>query len=57
MKADKAAYRPAVRVVLVAAFILMVPLGGHAGHRTRFNWSVFDFAVAGGLLVGTGLPV
>ena len=54
MKADKAAYRPAVRVVLVAAFILMVPLVAMQV-TDEVNWSVFDFAVAGGLLVGTGL--
>ena len=54
MKADKAAYRPAARVVLVAAFILMVPLVAMQV-TDEVNWSLFDFVVAGALLVGTGL--
>ena len=54
MKADKAAYRSAARVVLVAAFILMVPLVAMQV-TDQVNWSLFDFVVAGALLVGTGL--
>ena len=54
MKADKAAYRPAVRVVLVAAFILMVPLVAMQV-TDEVNWSLLDFVVAGALLLGTGL--
>ena len=54
MQADKAAYRPAIRVVLVAAFILMVPLVAMQV-TDEVNWSLFDFVVAASLLVGTGL--
>ena len=54
MKADKAGYRPAARVVLVAALVLMVPLVAMQV-TDEVNWSLFDFVVAGGLLVGTGL--
>ena len=54
MKADQAGYRPAARVVLIAALILMVPLVAmQVTHEV--NWSLFDFVVAGALLVGTGL--
>ena len=54
MKADKAGYRPAARVVLVAALVLMVPLVAMQV-TDEVNWSLFDFVVAGALLVGTGL--
>jgi hypothetical protein len=54
MKADKAAYRPAARVMLIAALILMVPLVAMQV-TDEVNWSLFDFVVAGALLVGTGL--
>jgi hypothetical protein len=54
MKADKAAYRPAGRVVLIAALILMVPLVAMQV-TDEVNWTLFDFVVAGTLLVGTGL--
>ena len=54
MKADKAAYRPAASVVLIAALILMVPLVAMQV-TDQVNWSLFDFVVAGALLVGTGL--
>ena len=54
MKADKAGYRPAARVVLIAALILMVPLVAMQV-TDQVNWSLFDFVVAGALLVGTGL--
>lgn len=41
-------------IVLVAGAILMVPLG--AMHFTdEVNWNLFDFSVAGTLLVGTGV--
>jgi hypothetical protein len=49
-----AAYRPAVRIVLAAAFILLLPL--LAMQMTdEVVWDLADFAVAGALLVGTGL--
>jgi hypothetical protein len=54
MKAGKAAYRPAGRVVLIAALILMVPFVAMQV-TDQVNWSLFDFVVAGALLVGTGL--
>ena len=54
MKADKAAYRPAARVVLVAACILLLPLVAMQV-TDEVRWDLADFAVAGALLVGTGL--
>ena len=54
MKADKAAYRPAARVVLVAACILMLPLVAMQ-ITDQVRWDLADFVVAGALLVGTGL--
>ena len=54
MKADKAAYRPAARVVLVAACILMLPLVAMQV-TDEVRWDLADFVVAGALLVGTGL--
>ena len=54
MKPDHAAYRRAARLVLAAAFILMLPL--LAMQLTdEVRWGVADFLVAGALLVGTGL--
>jgi hypothetical protein len=53
MKADKAAYRPAARVVLIAALILMVPLVAMQV-TDQVSWTLLDFVVAGALLVGTG---
>jgi hypothetical protein len=51
---ETAAYRPAVRIVLAAAFILLLPL--LAMQMTdEVVWDLADFAVAGALLVGTGL--
>ena len=48
------AYRAAARVVLATAFILMLPL--LAMQMTdQVVWDLADFAVAGALLVGTGL--
>ena len=47
------AYRSAIRVLLVTAFILLLPLV--AMHFTdEVVWGVADFAVAGALLFGTG---
>jgi hypothetical protein len=54
MKADNPAYKPVARVVLVAAIILMVPLVAMRV-TDQVNWSLFDFVVAGALLVVTGL--
>jgi hypothetical protein len=43
-----------MRVVLAAALVLLVPLVAmQFTHEVR--WGVFDFVVAGGLLIGTGL--
>jgi hypothetical protein len=53
MKADKPAYRPA-HVVLVAACILLLPLVAMQV-TDEVRWDLADFAVAGALLVGTGL--
>ena len=49
-----AAYRSAVRIVLAAAFILLLPLLAMQ-ITDEVVWDVADFAVAGILLVGTGL--
>jgi hypothetical protein len=54
MKTDRTAYRRAARVVLVAAFILMLPLVAMQV-TDQVRWGLADFAVAGALLVGTGL--
>jgi hypothetical protein len=54
MKTDHTAYRCAARVVLVAAFILMLPLVAMQV-TDEVRWDLADFAVAGTLLVGTGL--
>jgi hypothetical protein len=54
MKRDKSAYRSAVGVVFVAAFILLLPLlAMQITHEVA--WDLADFALAGALLVGTGL--
>ncbi len=54
MKTEKTAHRPTVRIVIVAACILMVPLVAMQ-FTEEVVWSPFDFAVAGALLVGTAL--
>jgi hypothetical protein len=53
MKTDSTAYRSA-RIVLAAAFILMLPLLAMQV-TDQVVWSLADFAVAGTLLAGTGL--
>lgn len=59
MTDDGASARPTVtrdivRVVLAAALILLVPLVSMQ-FTAEVDWDLFDFAVAGALLVGTGL--
>lgn len=54
MKTDNTAYRSAVGVVLAAAFILLLPLLAMQ-ITDEVVWDLADFAVAGALLVGTGL--
>jgi hypothetical protein len=49
-----AAYRPAVRVALATAFILLLPLVAMQ-ITDEVDWGLADFAFAGGLLGGTGL--
>jgi hypothetical protein len=53
-KVSKANSRSAVRVALVTACILAVPLVG-ALVSDEWTWSVFDFVIAGALLGGTGM--
>jgi hypothetical protein len=54
MKTGNAAYRRLARLVLSVGFLLMVPL--FAMQVTdQVVWTVTDFAVAGVLLLGTGL--
>jgi hypothetical protein len=54
MKMDNAVYRSTVRVVLAAAFILLLPLLAMQ-FTDEVAWDLADFAVAAALLVGTGL--
>ncbi|MBC8165563.1 MAG: hypothetical protein H7Y20_06800 [Bryobacteraceae bacterium] len=54
MKTNKTAYRSAVGIVLAAAFILLLPLLAMQ-ITDEVVWDLADFAVAGALLVGTGL--
>jgi hypothetical protein len=54
MKTDHTAYRRAARVVLVPASILMLPLVAMQV-TDEVRWDLADFAVAGTLLVGTGV--
>ena len=54
MKQTPTAYRSAVRVALVTALILLVPLVGML-IGDDFAWGVADFVFAGVLLAGTGL--
>ena len=51
---QKTAYRSARGVALATAFILLVPLLAMQ-FTDEVAWGVFDFAVAGALLGGTGL--
>jgi hypothetical protein len=48
------AYRSLIRIVLATAFILLLPLSAMQ-ITDEVAWNVADFAVAGVLLVGTGL--
>jgi hypothetical protein len=54
MKMSKTAYRPAVRVALATAFILLLPLVAMQ-ITDEVDWGVADFVFAGALLGGTGL--
>jgi hypothetical protein len=54
MKKDQAKYRSTIRVLLAAALILLLPLSAMQ-FTDEVVWNLADFAVAGGLLVGTGL--
>lgn len=54
MKTNHTTYRRAARLVLAAAFILMLPLVAMQV-TDQVVWDLADFAVAGALLVGTGL--
>jgi hypothetical protein len=51
---SKTAYRPAFRVALATAFILLVPLVAMQA-TDEVDWGVADFVVAGALLGGSGL--
>jgi hypothetical protein len=53
-KTTKTAYRPAVRVALATAFILLLPLVAMQ-LTDEVDWGVADFVIAGALLGGTGL--
>lgn len=54
MKTDRTASQSAVRVVLVVAFLLMIPLVAMQ-FTDQVVWTLADFVVAGTLLGGTGL--
>ncbi len=53
-KADNTAYQSAAGIMLAAAFILLLPLLAMQ-ITDEVVWDLTDFAVAGALLVGTGL--
>ena len=53
MKTRKTASRPAVRIALATAFILLLPLVGMQ-ITDEVDWGLADFAFAGALLGGTG---
>lgn len=54
MKKAPTAYRTAVRIVLAAGLVLLLPLAAMQ-LTDEVAWSLTDFAVAGALLAGTGL--
>jgi hypothetical protein len=54
IKRDQPKYRSTIRVLLGAALILLLPLSAMQ-FTDEVVWNLADFAVAGGLLVGTGL--
>ena len=54
MKTSRSAYRSVVRVALVTAFVLLVPLVAMQ-FSDGAGWSGPDFVLAGVLLVGSGL--
>jgi hypothetical protein len=54
MTKDQVKHRSTIRVLLAAAFVLLLPLLAMQ-FTDEVVWSLADFAVAGGLLVGTGL--
>jgi hypothetical protein len=53
-RTSKTAYRPAVRIALATALILLLPLVAMQ-FTDEVDWGVADFAAAGVLLGGTGL--
>ena len=53
-KMSRTAYRPAVRVALATAFILLLPLVAMQ-ITDEVEWGLFDFVFAGVLLGGAGL--
>jgi hypothetical protein len=54
IKTNNTAYRSAAGIVLAAAFILLLPLLAMQ-ITDEVVWDLTDFAVAGALLIGTGL--
>ena len=54
MKTDRTAHRRAARLVLAAAFILLLPLLAMEV-TDQVSWDLADFGIAGALLVGTGV--
>ena len=54
MRNRRSEYRSAVRVLVATAVILLVPLVAMQ-FTDEVVWTLFDFAVAGALLAGTGL--
>lgn len=53
MKTNKSNYRFFAVIILITAFLLLIPLLAMQ-FTDEVTWSLFDFAVAGALLSGTG---
>lgn len=54
MKTDRTTAQSLIRVLLVTGFVLAVPLVANQFTEGE-GWSLFDFALAGALIMGTGL--
>lgn len=53
MKTDRTVAESIIRVLLVTGFVLAIPLVANQ-FTDGEGWSPFDFAIVGGLIMGTG---